>query len=158
MPFVRFALFGHDRMASVVLDSRAKTSIVWAHTFSAVTMVSHKNVLRGWSITPRILDLCTRRRWVVSFTSRKLYPRGRSPEAGRAPQPVWTRWTWKNFQPPPGIEPPNPSRLARKPVANPTELSRLSRQWYSDEMSRIKHISSWDYSFITNVFLFIYSW
>jgi hypothetical protein len=31
----------------------------------------------------------------------------------------------KNFQPPPGIEPPNPDRPARSLVAIPTELSRL---------------------------------
>jgi len=37
-------------------------------------------VYRGnGSITPRILDLGTRRRWAVSFTSRPLYSRGKSP-------------------------------------------------------------------------------
>jgi hypothetical protein len=48
---------------------------------------------------PRILDLSTRWRWVVSFTPRPLYPHGKSP---RYPldrgfvgsEPVWMRW-WK---------------------------------------------------------------
>jgi len=30
-------------------------------------------------IAPRILNLGTRRRWLVRFTSRPLYPRGKSP-------------------------------------------------------------------------------
>jgi len=29
----------------------------------------------GVSIAPHILKLCTRRRWVVSFTPQSLYPR-----------------------------------------------------------------------------------
>jgi hypothetical protein len=33
-----------------------------------------------WSIAPRILNLGTRWRYVVSFTSRPLYPRGKSPK------------------------------------------------------------------------------
>jgi len=36
----------------------------------------------GWGggIVPRILELGTRRRWVVSFTPQPPYPRGKSPE------------------------------------------------------------------------------
>jgi hypothetical protein len=50
--------------------------------------------------TARILNLGSRRRWVVRFTPRPLYPGRRSPrypldkEAGWAPEPVWVRW-WR---------------------------------------------------------------
>jgi hypothetical protein len=38
-----------------------------------------ENYWRSGGIPPRILDLRTRRRWVVSFTSRPLYTPGKSP-------------------------------------------------------------------------------
>jgi hypothetical protein len=37
------------------------------------------DVLGSGGIAPRILDLGTRQRWVVSFTSWSLYPQGKSP-------------------------------------------------------------------------------
>jgi hypothetical protein len=45
--------------------------------------------------------------WVVSFTPRPLYPRGKTPppsvplgqEAGWAPEPVWTTWRRQNYWP-----------------------------------------------------------
>jgi hypothetical protein len=40
----------------------------------------HEGVLGSGGIDPRILDLGTRWRWVVSFTPRPLYPQGKSPE------------------------------------------------------------------------------
>jgi hypothetical protein len=39
----------------------------------------HEGVLGEWGISPLILDLGTRWRWVVSFTPRPLYPQGKSP-------------------------------------------------------------------------------
>jgi hypothetical protein len=39
----------------------------------------HEDVLRSGGIDPRILDLGTRWRWVVSFTPRSLYLQGKSP-------------------------------------------------------------------------------
>jgi hypothetical protein len=71
----------------------------------------HEDVLGIGGIAPRILDLGIRWRLVVSFTSRPLYPRGKSP---------WYPLNWrlggpqsrskhggedKNSQSPPGIEP-----------------------------------------------------
>jgi hypothetical protein len=71
----------------------------------------HEDVLGSGGTAPRILDLGTRRRWVVSFTPRPLYLQGESP---------WYPWNKrlggpqsgsgrggeeKNYQPPPGIEP-----------------------------------------------------
>jgi len=38
----------------------------------------HEGVLGSGCIAPRILGLRTRCRWVVSFTSRPLYPQGKS--------------------------------------------------------------------------------
>jgi len=46
----------------------------------------------GGGIVPRILDHGTIRRWVVSFTSRSLYPAPIGQEAGWAPVTVRTRW------------------------------------------------------------------
>jgi hypothetical protein len=39
----------------------------------------HEGILRGGDIAPRILDLSTRWRWVVSFMPQLLYPRERTP-------------------------------------------------------------------------------
>jgi hypothetical protein len=39
----------------------------------------HEGVWGSECIDPRILDLCTSWRWVVSFTPLPLYPRGKSP-------------------------------------------------------------------------------
>jgi hypothetical protein len=56
-----------------------------------------------------IFDLGTSWRWLVSFTSRLLYPRGKSPwypldrRLGGS-QPVWTTWRGENIWPLPGLE------------------------------------------------------
>jgi hypothetical protein len=39
----------------------------------------HESVLNSGCIAPRILDLDTKGRWVVSFTPRPLHPQGKSP-------------------------------------------------------------------------------
>jgi hypothetical protein len=71
-------------------------------------------------IAPRLLDLGTRWRWVVSFTPRSLYPRGKHSliptglEAGWAPEPVWTRWWGKKFPSPTGTR--TPYHPARSPA------------------------------------------
>jgi hypothetical protein len=65
----------------------------------------------GGGIAPRILDLGTRLRWVVSFTPRSLYIQGKSPWYPldrRLGGP--RRWSGRgdgkrNSQPPPGIKP-----------------------------------------------------
>jgi hypothetical protein len=64
-------------------------------------------------IAPRILDLGTRKRWVVSFT-----PRGKSPRYLLAtrlggPQSRSGRGGEKNSKPPPGMGPSNADRPAR---------------------------------------------
>jgi hypothetical protein len=76
--------------------------------------------MHWWSrgVAPHILNLVTRRKWVVSFTPRPLYSRGRTPvlilkEAGCAPESVWTRWRRENSQSPPVIEPRSSYRPAR---------------------------------------------
>jgi hypothetical protein len=82
-------------------------------------------------ISTRILHLVTRKRWVVSFTPRPLYPQGKSPRYPLArrlggPQSRSGRCDEeKNSQPPPGIEPWNPDRPARSPA-----LYRLSLNTY----------------------------
>jgi len=47
-------------------------------------LTEHRAMKAYWgsgNITPRILELDTRWRWVVSFTPRSLYPQGKSPWA-----------------------------------------------------------------------------
>jgi hypothetical protein len=79
-------------------------------------------------IAPRILNLGTTERWVVSFTSRPLYPQEKSPcyqlyrRLGR-PQ-SWPRCGGeeKNSQLLPGLEPPIIQAVAQRYT---TDLSRL---------------------------------
>jgi hypothetical protein len=66
---------------------------------------------RSGGIAPRILDLGTRWRRVVSFTPRPLYPQGKSPwypldrRLGGPQSRSGRGGEEKNPQPPPGIEP-----------------------------------------------------
>jgi hypothetical protein len=39
----------------------------------------HEGVFGSGGMNPRILDLDTRRAWVISFTPRQLYPQGKRP-------------------------------------------------------------------------------
>jgi hypothetical protein len=70
-----------------------------------------KTYWRSGGIAPRIRDLGTRWRWVVSFTPRPLYPQGNSPwypldRSLGGPQSRSGRGgEEKNSQPLPGIEP-----------------------------------------------------
>jgi hypothetical protein len=80
----------------------------------------------------RILDLGTRWKWVVSFTSWPFYPQGKSPwyPLDRSPGGPQSRSGHgaeeKNFQPLPGFEP-----LIIHPVA----------QRYTAELSRLPHVA-----------------
>jgi hypothetical protein len=53
---------------------KVKLSVCWTNE-----ALRHKDVWRSGRIDPRILDLGTSWRWVVSFTPRSLYPQGDSP-------------------------------------------------------------------------------
>jgi hypothetical protein len=65
-------------------------------------------------IAPRIFDLSTRWRWVVSFTTRPLYPQRKNPRypldrrLGGPRSRSGCSGEEKNSQPPPGIEPLEP--------------------------------------------------
>jgi hypothetical protein len=82
---------------------------------------------RSGGIAHEFFDLDTRRRWVVGFTLRPVYPQGKSPSypldgrLGEPPNSSRRGGEEKNSQPPPGIEPQNPNRPARSPT-----LYRLS--------------------------------
>jgi hypothetical protein len=84
-------------------------------------------------ITPRILDLGTRWRWMVSFTPRPLYPPGNSPwypfdiRLGGPQSPSGYGGEEKNSQPLPGLEPP-----INQPVA----------QRYTTELFQLLHFSN----------------
>jgi hypothetical protein len=79
-------------------------------------------------VAPRILDVGTRLRWVLSFTHRPLYPQAKSPwypldtrlggpqsRSGRGDEE-------QNFQPLPGLEPPIIQPVAQRYTS---ELFRL---------------------------------
>jgi hypothetical protein len=92
--------------------------------------VKGKGVLGSGGIAPRILDLGTRWRWVVSFTPRPLYPRGNSPAYPLdrrlgGPQSRCGRGEEKNSQPLLGLEPPIIQLVAQSYT---TELTRLLAQ------------------------------
>jgi hypothetical protein len=82
---------------------------------------------------PRILDLGTKWRWMVSFTTRPLYAQGKSPcypldkRLGGAQNRCGHGGEEKNFQPLPGLEPPIIHTVAQNYT---TELTRLPRQYY----------------------------
>jgi hypothetical protein len=91
----------------------------------SLCLTKHHVIKTYWmsgGIAPCILDLGTRRRWVVSFTPWPLYsrypldrrPAGPQSRSGRGGEE-------KNSQPPPGIETPNPDRPARS--LSPKRLS-----------------------------------
>jgi hypothetical protein len=88
----------------------------------------HGGVLESGGIAPRILDLGTRWRWVVSFTPRPLYSRGKSPcyPLDRRLGGLQSRFAFggeeKNSQPLLGLEPPIIRSVAQLCA---TELSRL---------------------------------
>jgi hypothetical protein len=75
------------------------------------------------SIPPRILDLGTRWRWVVSFTPRPLYPQRKRPwyPLGELQSRFGRGGEKKNSQPLPGLEPPIIQPVAQR---YSTELSR----------------------------------
>jgi hypothetical protein len=64
----------------------------------------HEGVWGSGYIDPYFLDLGTSWRWVVSFTPRPLYPRGKSPRYPLdrrlgGPESVWTTWRRENSWP-----------------------------------------------------------
>jgi hypothetical protein len=81
-----------------------KGKVVSAHTM--------KMYRRSIGITPLILDLGTRWRRVVNFTSQTLYSLGKTSvpneqEAGFAPEPVWTFWRREKSVATAGIQTPD---------------------------------------------------
>jgi hypothetical protein len=93
-------------------------------------LIEHHAMEAYWgseSIAPRIIDLGTRWRWVVSFTPRPFYPQGKSPfypldRRLGGPQTRPRCGGEKNSQPLSGLEPPYIQPVAQRYT---TELSRL---------------------------------
>jgi hypothetical protein len=103
----------------------------------------------GGCIGPRILDLGTRRRWVVSFTPRRLYPRHPLERRLGGPQSRSERGgDEKNSPHTPAIELPNHDRPARKPVAILTELPRLLIKMVRQLQQLLKLVMNYDTNFI----------
>jgi hypothetical protein len=90
-------------------------------------------------IAPLILDLGTRWRWVVSFTTRLLYPQGNSPRypldrrLGRPQSRSGRGGEQKNSQPLTGLEPPIIQPTAQRYTA---ELCRLLRESKAKEKKK----------------------
>lgn len=90
----------------------------------------HEGIRRSTSIPPLIHNRGIRWRCVVNFRTQPLYPRRRTavsiqPEAGLAPEPVWTFRRGKKCLQPTGIS--TPDRPANSVVAIPTKLLRLPK-------------------------------
>jgi hypothetical protein len=101
----------------------------------------HEGVLRSGCIAPRILDLGSRWRWVVSFTPQPLYPQGESPcysmdrrlggprsQSGRGGEE-------KNSQTLPGLELPISQPIAQRYT---TKLFRQTKK--NVAVSGVNHI------------------
>jgi hypothetical protein len=90
-------------------------------------------------IGPRILNLGTRWKWVVSFTPRPLYPQRKSPwylldrRLGGSQSRCGRGGEEKNSQPPPGIEPQNPDRPAHSPTLYRLNYHGSVLVWYGCE-------------------------
>jgi hypothetical protein len=88
----------------------------------------HKAWWGNVSIAPHIFDLCTRCRWVVSFTPRPLYPQGKSPcypldrRLSGSQSRSGCGGEKKNSQPLPGLKSPIIQPISQRYT---TELSRL---------------------------------
>jgi hypothetical protein len=108
---------GHQQQLWIV-----KLSLCWTKYHAM------KTYWGSGGIAPRILDFGTRWRWVVSFTSRPLYPQGKSrwyPLDRRlgGPQSWYGRGgEEKNSQPLPGLKPTIIQLTAQRYI---TELSQL---------------------------------
>jgi hypothetical protein len=90
----------------------------------------HEGVWGSGCIDPHFLDLGTSWRWVVSFTPRSLYRRGRSPRYPldrrlSGPQSQSGRFGEEKILGSTGTWTPTPRSSSPKPVAIPTALSPL---------------------------------
>jgi hypothetical protein len=136
--YVNEKLKGHNR------ESNPRPSGLWrsASTNCATACPRHLPYLRQFkdvvlftrsrgsrSTAPFILNVGTRRRWMVNFTSRPLYPRRITPvpisqEATLAPEPVLTVLERKKSLASTAIR--TPDRPAISPVSIPTTLPVLA--------------------------------
>jgi hypothetical protein len=95
-------------------------------------------------IDPHFLDLGTSWRWVVNFTPRPLYPRGKSPRYSldrrlRGPSgPVWTIWRRENSWPyrksnsDPSVVQPVASRYTDWAIPVPKFCDICSSKWKTE--------------------------
>jgi hypothetical protein len=108
----------------------------------------HEGILGSGGIVPRILDLGTRLRWVVSFTPRLLYPKGKRPwypldRRPGAPQSLSGRGGEENnSQSLPGVEPAIIQTIAQ---CYTTELSRLLLFFWTSQNALRDHPFASDY-------------
>jgi len=106
----------------------------------------HEGVLGSGCIAPLIINLGTRWRWVVSFTPRPLYPRGKSPwypldrricgpqsRSGRDGEE-------KNSQPLPGLKSPIIQPVAQRYITELTRHRINTQQYISCEYENENHI------------------
>jgi hypothetical protein len=94
------------------------------------SFLHHEGVLENGCIDPRIPDLGTSWRWVVSFIPRPLYPRGKSPRYPLdrrlgGPQNRSGRRGREKNRAHNGTRTPTPRPSNPQPVAIPTALTRL---------------------------------
>jgi hypothetical protein len=106
--------------------------LVWEVRWSCPCALTEHHAMKAYweseGTAPRILDLATRWRWVVSFVPQPLYPQGKSPwypldrRLGGPQSRSGRGGDEKNSQTLPGLEPPIIQSVAQRCT---TELSRL---------------------------------
>jgi hypothetical protein len=102
----------------------------------------HEGELGSGGTAPRILDLGTRRSWVVSFTSRSLFPQVKSPSYSldrRLTEPQSRPGHGgeeKNSQPLPGLEPPIIHFVVQRYATELFRLQFICTKWQmKDELA-----------------------
>jgi len=120
----------------------------------------------SWGINPRILNLSSRKRWVISFALRPLYPKGKKPSTlwiGE-PEPVCTRWPREKFPslPLPKLSTSHPSSSSSSsssPSLSPSCISHLTVlalwSWYSELVFPFLK-PSFQWSKIRRAFVWVY--
>jgi hypothetical protein len=78
LPFLSYfkyvVTYVFKKKSSTTINKKVKLFLCWTNW-----ALHHEGVWRSGCIDPHFLDLGTSWRWVVSFTPRPLYPRGKSP-------------------------------------------------------------------------------